>query len=236
VSTVLKSRRMLKRPGNSVHPFQRLLDYGHEYRQQIWLASVCSILNKVFDLAPPALIGIALDVVVKKQDSIIAQVGIKDTFGQFLILALLTAITWIFESVFQYFYSLLWRNLAQNIQHNLRLDAYSHLQELELAYFEERSTGGLMSILSDDVNQLERFLDVGANDIIQVLTTIVIISGAFFILAPSVAWLAILPMPFIVFGSVAFQKLLAPRYADVREKVGLLNGRLSNNISRHYYD
>jgi ATP-binding cassette subfamily B protein len=121
--------------------------------------------------------------------------------------------------------------LGQNIQHNLRLDAYKHLQGLELAYFEERSTGGLMSILSDDVNQLERFLDVGANDIIQVLTTIVIIGGAFFILAPSVAWMAILPMPFIVFGSVAFQKLLAPRYADVREKVGLLNGRLSNNIS-----
>lgn len=231
MSTVLKSRRMLTRDGNSVHPLQRLLDYGHEYRQQIWLASVCSILNKVFDLAPPALIGIALDVVVKKQDSIIAQVGIKDVFGQFLILALLTAVTWILESVFQYFYNLLWRKLAQNIQHNLRLDAYSHLQELELAFFEERSTGGLMSILSDDVNQLERFLDVGANDIIQVLTTIVVIGGAFFILAPSVAWMAILPMPFIVFGSVAFQKLLAPRYADVRQKVGLLNGRLSNNIS-----
>ena len=64
-----------------------------------------------------------------------------------------------------------WRNLAQNIQHNLRLDAYNHLQDLELAYFEERSTGGLMSILSDDINQLERFLDVGANDIIQVITT-----------------------------------------------------------------
>ncbi|MGI2905010.1 ABC transporter ATP-binding protein [Tolypothrix sp. VBCCA 56010] len=222
---------MLKRDGNSVHPLQRLLDYGHEYRQQIWLASVCSILNKVFDLAPPALIGIALDVVVKKQDSIIAQLGVKDTFGQFLILAFLTAVTWILESVFQYFYNLLWRNLAQSIQHNLRLDAYSHLQELELAFFEERSTGGLMSILSDDVNQLERFLDVGANDIIQVMTTIVVIGGAFFILAPSVAWMAILPMPFIVFGSVAFQKLLAPRYADVREKVGLLNGRLSNNIS-----
>jgi len=222
---------MLTRDGNSVHPLQRLLDYGHQYRQQIWLASVCSILNKVFDLAPPALIGIALDVVVKKQDSIIARMGIKDVFGQFLILSLLTAVTWILESVFQYFYNLLWRNLAQNIQHNLRLDAYSHLQELELAFFEERSTGGLMSILSDDVNQLERFLDVGANDIIQVVTTIVVIGGAFFILAPSVAWMAILPMPFIVFGSVAFQKLLTPRYADVRQKVGLLNGRLSNNIS-----
>jgi ATP-binding cassette subfamily B protein len=76
---------------------------------------------------------------------------------------------------FEYIYARLWRNLAQTIQHDLRLDAYGHLQELELAYFEERSTGGLMSILSDDINQLERFLDVGANDLIQVATTVVII-------------------------------------------------------------
>jgi ATP-binding cassette subfamily B protein len=208
-----------------------LLDYGHKYRKKIWLAAGSSILNKLFDLAPPALVGIAVDVVVKQQDSIIAQLGIKDIFGQFLILSLLTVITWILESIFEYRYKLIWRNLAQNIQHNLRLDAYNHLQELELAYFEERSTGGLMSILSDDVNQLERFLDVGANDIIQVVTTIVVVGGGFFILAPSIAWMAILPIPFILWGSVFFQKLLAPRYAEVREKVGLLNARLSNNLS-----
>ncbi|MEA5505386.1 ABC transporter ATP-binding protein [Halotia wernerae UHCC 0503] len=221
----------MKRRRHSVHPLQRLLDYGHQYRQQIWLATGCSILNKLFDLAPPALIGIAVDVVVKQQDSIIAQLGIKDVFGQFLILSFLTVIVWILESIFEYAYARLWRNLAQNVQHNLRLDAYKHLQELELAYFEERSTGGLMSILSDDINQLERFLDTGANDLIQVATTVVIIGGAFFVLAPSVAWMALLPMPFILWGSLAYQRLLAPRYADVREKVGFLNSRLANNIS-----
>ncbi|BAT54271.1 ABC transporter, transmembrane region [Nostoc sp. NIES-3756] len=225
------SQRVLKRRRHSVHPLQRLFDYGYQYRQQIWLATGCSILNKIFDLAPPALIGIAVDVVVKQQDSIIAQLGVKDILGQFLIVSLLTVITWILESFFEYRYKLFWRNLAQNIQHNLRLDAYKHLQELELAYFEERSTGGLMSILSDDVNQLERFLDVGASEVIQVVTTIVVVGGAFFVLAPGIAWMAILPMPFILWGSVAFQKSLAPRYAEVREKVGLLNGRLSNNLS-----
>ncbi len=103
-------------------------------------------------MAPPVLIGTAVDVVVKKQDSVIARLGITDIFGQFLILAFFTVIVWVLESVFKYGYKRLWRNLSQQIQHNLSLDAYNHLQELELAYFEERSTGGLMSILSDDVN------------------------------------------------------------------------------------
>lgn len=188
-------------------------------------------MNKIFDLAPPALIGFAVDVVVKQQDSLIAHWGVKNIYEQFLILSFLTIVVWILESVFEYAYARLWRNLAQTMQHDLRLDAYGHLQELELAYFEERSTGGLMSILSDDINQLERFLDVGANDLIQVSTTVVVIGGAFFILAPSVAWMAMLPMPFILWGSVAFQRLLAPRYADVREKVGFLNSRLANNLT-----
>ncbi|MBD1928116.1 ABC transporter ATP-binding protein [Trichocoleus sp. FACHB-90] len=213
------------------HPFKRLFEYGHNYRDAIRQATVCSILNKLFDLAPPALIGLAVDVVVQKDTSLIAKFGIKDVFGQLVVITFLSFIIWGLESIFEYAYALLWRNLAQNIQHDLRLDAYSHIQELELAYFEERSTGGLMSILSDDINQLERFLDAGANDLIQVATTVVIIGGAFFILAPSVAWMAMLPIPFILWGSIAFQHRLAPRYADVREKVSLLNSRLSNNLS-----
>ncbi|HEY9694105.1 MAG TPA: ABC transporter ATP-binding protein [Oculatellaceae cyanobacterium] len=225
--------RFSKKPQQheSVHPLQRLIDYGRGYRVQIYQAIACSTLNKIFDLAPPALIGAAVDVVVKKQDSLIAQLGVKDVFHQLVILSFLSLIIWGLESVFEYAYARLWRNLAQNIQHNLRLDAYSHLQELELAYFEERSTGGLMSILSDDINQLERFLDIGANEVIQVSTTVIVIGGAFFILAPGVAWWAMLPMPFILWGSIAFQKRLAPYYGEVREKVGLLNSRLNNNLS-----
>jgi ATP-binding cassette subfamily B protein len=213
------------------HPLRRLLKYSRKYRWLIWQASLSSILNKIFDLAPPFLIGMAVDVVVEKQNSVIAKLGITDLFGQLLVICLLSLIIWTLESVFEYAFDRLWRNLAQNMQNDLRLDAYAHLQELELAYFEERSTGELLSILNDDVNQLERFLDVGANEILQVSTTVIVVSGAFFVLTPNVAWMAMLPIPFILCWSIAFQNNLAPRYAAVREKVGLLSSRLSNNLN-----
>lgn len=221
------SKKYLKKK----HPFLHLLNYGNSYKTQIFQAFICSILNKILDLAPPALIGAAVDVVIKKEDSLIAKWGIEDTFGQLLALTFISLIVWGLESIFQYAYQRLWRNLAQNIQHDLRIKTYSHLQDLELAYFEERSTGSLMAILNDDINQLERFLDVGVNEIIQVTVTVIIIGAAFFVLAPSVAWWAVLPMPFIVWGSIWFKKFLAPRYAEVRETVSLLSGQLSNNLS-----
>jgi ATP-binding cassette subfamily B protein len=213
------------------HPLARLLRYGRKYRVAIWQASICSILNKIFDLAPPALIGAAVDVVVKQQDSALARWGITDIFSQLLVLSVLSAIIWGLESLFEYIYERLWRNLAQNIEHDLRLNAYNHVQHLELAYFEERSTGMLLSILNDDINQLERFLDIGANEILQVITTVIIIGGVFLVSIPNVAWMTLLPVPIIIWGSIAFQKKLAPRYSDVREKVSLLNSRLANNLS-----
>jgi ATP-binding cassette subfamily B protein len=214
-----------------VHPLQRLLKYGRGYHTQIRWAIACSILNKIFDLAPSFLIGTAVDVVVQQQDSLLARSGVTDPFVQLLVLSLLTFVIWALESLFQYAYDRLWRNLAQNIQHDLRLDAYTHLQALELAFFEERSTGALLAILNDDINQLERFLDGGANNLLQVSTTVLVISGVFLGLAPSVAWMAMLPMPLIIWGSIVFQHQLAPRYAEVREKVSLLNSRLANNLS-----
>ncbi len=212
------------------HPLRRLIGYASVHRGQMLLASACSVLNKVFDLGPPALIGAAVDVIVQRENSFLAAFGVSDVWDQLLLLSAITLAVWILESVFQYVYALLWRNLAQTVEHELRMDAYRHLQGLELAYYEERSTGGLMSVLSDDINQLERFLDIGANEILQVTTTVVVIGLAFILLAPSVAWMAILPMPVVIWGSIRFQHLLMPYYAAIREQVGALNARLANNL------
>jgi ATP-binding cassette subfamily B protein len=214
----------------SPHPLLRLLRYARGHRPDIAAATSFSVLNKVFDLAPPLLIGAAVDVVVRREQSLVADWGVTDPVHQLLVLAGLTLLIWGLESVFEYAYAVRWRNLAQSIQHELRCDAYDHLQHLDLAYFEDRSTGGLMAVLNDDVNQLERFLDGGANDLLQVATTVIVIGAIFFSLEPTVAAFSFLPMPFVLAGSFYYQKRLAPRYARVRERVGILSGLLANNL------
>ncbi len=216
---------------SATHPIKRLLRYGRAYRSWYWWAATCSVLNKIFDLAPPYLIGMAVDVVVQRERSLIARWGFPDVTTQLLILSGLTLLIWGLESLFEYAYERLWRELAQTVQHNLRVDAYSHLQELELGFFESRSTGQLLSVLNDDVNQLERFLDSGANELLQFATTVLFVGGTFIALAPAVSWLAMFPIPFILWGSIVFQRRLAPRYGEVRHRAGLVNARLANNLS-----
>jgi ATP-binding cassette subfamily B protein len=216
---------------HSAQPLLRLLRYGKPYRAQTWAAICCSVLNTIFDLAPPYLIGIAIDVVVSKEDSLIARFSVTSLNGQLAILCLLTLLIWGLESLTEYAYSRLWRNLAQTLQHELRVDAYSHLQALELSYFEERSTGVLLSVLNDDINQLERFLNFGAHNLLRFFTTVLFVGSTFIVLAPRVSWWAMAPIPFVLWGSVLFQARLEPRYADVREKSGLISSRLTNNLS-----
>ena len=217
--------------GDVSHPLMRLLTHLREFRGRVWLASFCSVMNKFWDLAPPILIGMAIDVVAYQEDSMLASFGYPDPHEQFLILVALTVVIWVLESVFEYWYGVLWRNLAQSAQHELRMDAYSHIQNLEMQWFSEQSTGGLMAIMNDDVNQLERFLDQGANDLLQVATTVIVVGAVMFLLAPEVAILAMLPIPVIVAGSFMFQRRIGVRYAKVRKEVGDLNALLNNNLS-----
>ncbi|MDP6639912.1 MAG: ABC transporter transmembrane domain-containing protein, partial [Candidatus Poseidoniaceae archaeon] len=137
-------------------PLSRLISHTQNHRSTIWLASICSVVNKIFDLAPPILIGAAVDTVVEKDSSILAQLGIVDVHLQLWALVIASAIVWSLESLFQYFHGVLWRNLAQSIQHDLRIDTYSHMQSLEMAWFDEQRKGNLMAIMNDDINQLER--------------------------------------------------------------------------------
>ncbi|MFT5223381.1 MAG: ATP-binding cassette subfamily B protein, partial [Glaciecola sp.] len=149
-------------PAEDAHPLRALWNHAAGHRGAVIVASIYSFLNKLFDLAPDFLIGMAVDIVVRGEGSLIGTwFGITSLRSQLGVLAVITAVIWIGESVFQYLYQVAWRNLAQTLQHELRLDAYAHVQTLEQAYFEDRSTGGLLSILNDDVNQLERFLDNG---------------------------------------------------------------------------
>ncbi len=212
-------------------PFRRLLTYMRPHRGTVRLASFCSVVNKIWDLAPPLLIGLAVDVVVLKEESTLAGLGLVDPWHQLVALSVLTFAIWGFESLFEYFYGVLWRNLAQTVQHELRLDTFDHVQQQGMAWFDDRQKGDILAILNDDINQLERFLDKGANDLLQVSTTVLVVGAVFLAISWQVALFAVLPIPIIVWGSFRYQRSLEPRYAKVRTAAGQMNALLENDLS-----
>jgi len=215
---------------SSFKSFKRFLIYAKPWKWQIIKSSIYSIINKLFDIAPEILLGAAVDLVVRKENSFIANLGFNSIESQITILGIITFIIWAFESIFQYLYSISWRNLAQAVEHNIRIDAYNHVQKLDLSWFENKKVGDITAKLNDDVNQLERFLDNGFNSIIQLIVSTIAIGAWFFYISPLVASITILPVPIILLIAFFFQRNLSPRYLAVRNSAGLLNNTIFNNL------
>tara|TARA_A100001015_G_scaffold55927_1_gene61498 strand:+ start:22 stop:1782 length:1761 start_codon:yes stop_codon:yes gene_type:complete len=210
---------------------KHLFVYSQQQKTKAKRGIVYSILNKLFDLAPPVLIGVAIDIVVEGNESFLASLGIPDRRRQLIILAILTFIIWGLESLFDYLSAVTWRGISQDIEHSLRTETFENVLSLDMKYFENKSSGRLMAILNDDVNQLERFLDTGANKLLQTATTVIVIGGTFLYISPLIATFAFIPIPIIIFGSFKFTSTIASRYERIRESIETLNSNLSNSIS-----
>ena len=215
---------------SSYYILNRLLKYLKPWRFKMLLASIFSILNKVFDLAPEILIGIAVDLVVTKEASFVASLGFKTATAQMIFLGIATFLIWAFESLFQYLYMVTWKNLSQNVEHDIRMDGYRHVQRLDINWYEKQHMGNITAILNDDVNQLERFLDSGLNEIIQITVSTIIVGAIFFYISPLIACFSIFPIPIILLIAFIFQKNLSPRYSAVREAAGFISSILFNNL------
>ncbi len=227
----VRSRATGAFPLSRTPPLRDLWRHASRQRPKVVFATVMSVVNKVFDVLPELLIGVAVDVVVNEGDSLLNQItGVEDRFTQLLILAAVTVVVWLAESGSDYVAHITWRNLAQSVEHDTRMEVYRHVQSLEMAYFEDATSGGMMTILNDDVNQLERFLDTGADDIIQSIANVVLVGLVFAVISPQLTVVAFLPIPVIVVGSLLYQRRLQPRYDAVRASASEIGDTLSNSL------
>lgn len=211
---------------------QRLFEYLRSYRLSLWQSVSWSIIHKLFDLMPPFLTAWMIDTVAGSTPGWINTITpFSDPWTIIIFLTILTVIIFGFESFTEWLYKRGFMRLAQKVQHDLRVESYEKLQRRELAYFEEQRTGNLMAMLNDDINQLERFLNNSFNEIVQMITLVIFAGWSLIHVSWELGLIGMAPIPFIIWGSIYYQRKIAPYYKDVREGVGALSNQLENNIS-----
>ncbi len=213
-------------------PMRRLFRYLDRYKGKLWSSISYSVINKFFDLMPPFLTAWMIDSVSGNIPIWISKwTGLTEVWPIILFLTALTVFIFGMESFFEWLFKRGFMELAQEVQHDLRMDAYTQLQSREIAYFEEQRTGNLMSMLNNDINQLERFLNDSFNEMVQMTTLVIFAGWSLCTVSFSLGLIGMLPLPFIVLGSFYYQRKISPHYREVRETVGALSSRLENNIS-----
>ncbi len=202
------------------------------YRRAFWFGIIASISNKVLDLMPPLLVAWVIDTVEgSTPDWITAILPNNSAWTVAIFLSLLGVLIFFFESVTQWVYQRQFQTTAQHVQHDIRCHAYQHLQQHDMAFFENQRLGQLIAIVNDDVNQMERFLNTVFNECIQ----LVVLCAFTLIVMGTTCWqlalFSIIPLPIVIIGSLIYQRYISPYYQTIRYTVGELVARLENNLS-----
>lgn len=191
------------------------------YRKSLAAGLSLNVLARACDLLPLALAGRIIDAAA-------AGVAAPKTYGLFA-LAVLGA--FVFLALFQSGSDYVLAAMAQKARHDIRLALYGHLQTLDPAFFEDRQTGDIMSVVVGDVDTLETFLTDASTSIIRVAVTFLGIYGYLFFLEWRLALVLFAPLPLAVFAVRRFVTRVQPRYRAARKAVGAIAGLLENNIA-----
>ena len=218
------------------NPMRRLVgDYGRPYWSAVALGIAASLGARLLDLLPTVLLGIAIDSLFQETAPFslplvpAAWLPTAEVRQFGLVIALITG-SFVVGAGFHWLRNWGFNSFAQDIQHDVRTDSYDTMQRLNMSFFADKQTGELMSILSNDVNQLERFLNDGLNSSFRLVVMVVAIAGYLIYLNPQLALVALSPVPLIAVFTYIFIKTIQPKYAAVRSSVGTVNSRLENNL------
>lgn len=222
----------LYEPASTKDTIQLLYPFIQEQKGLFLWSCANSLVNKIFDMAPPIVVGWAVDTISGTPPKFISDMtGEKDFSGTALILALLVVIIHVLESVCEYFAEIGFLTLAQNIQHRLRVRVYAHIQSLELEFFETHRLGDTLSRLNNDINEIETFCSSGFNELLQLFILVVFSLFLLYSMDVKLAAIATLPIPLVIMASIFYHRVVEPRYKSVRKLLGALNSRLENAIS-----
>jgi len=210
---------------------KRLLSYLNYYKGRFYLATAASITNKVLDLMPPLLVGWLVDIVSGHSPSWLRPYTNNDAWSGAIFIAVAIVVIFALESLTEWIFQKGFLNIAQDMQHRIRLDTYKMLQIKPISFFENNRTGNLLSILNDDINRMERFLSDVYSELLQIAVLLIFSTIAFFAVSWKLAFIGLIPIPFIIAGSIYYQKWIGPFYKRIREEAGALNSRLENNLA-----
>jgi ATP-binding cassette subfamily B protein/subfamily B ATP-binding cassette protein MsbA len=198
----------------------RVLSYLKPYQKGVATTLFLAIVTTLMDLVPPWLIKLVVDSLVESKESLWIYSPIVGLAGIYLA-----------RNYTNHQRIMINNRVEQNVVFDLRSDVYRALQNLSLNYFENRSTGELMSRANDDVNYVERIFIDGVEQVVTATLTLAGISIILFYMHWKLAVVALLPIPFLIYGAWVYTSKAHDQYHVVRKRAAKMNAKLQDSIS-----
>jgi ABC-type multidrug transport system fused ATPase/permease subunit len=203
-----------------VKPLLRILHYIRPYRHLALVTLACAGFTTALELVPPWLTKVVIDDVIQARrpallpwiiGGLIVTYGLRNVFGSLRIR---------FNNT-----------LEQKVVYDLRDQVFSALQRLSISYYENRSTGEIMSRVNNDTEHVERIFIDGLESMLTASLTLIGIMGMLFWLNWKLALLSLIPIPLLILSATTFTKRMHGYYHDIRRSAADLNAYLQDAIS-----
>jgi ATP-binding cassette subfamily B protein len=209
--------------------------YGRERLPTFVGGAAAAVVQMLMALVPSFVLAIAIDSLFFDTRAfslpLVPAAWIPETQGaQFLLAGGLVGASYALSSIFSWVNNYLWNSFSQHFQHSVRVDTYDALQRQGVEFFDNRQTGEVMSILNNDVNQLEGFLTNNLKSLITIVVRVGGMGAVMLLINWRLALIPVAAIPALGYLSYWFVETIHPKYQEVRSAVGKLNSRLENNI------
>ncbi|HEY0317186.1 MAG TPA: ABC transporter ATP-binding protein [Solirubrobacterales bacterium] len=189
------------------------------YRAQLWGSLVFAWAAMGMTVLIPWLIGRAVNTIQAHEKADLLPLALA-IFGAAILRLGLTVVR-----------RLVAGKVSLAVEFDLRQLFYSHLQRLELGFFDSQQTGQLMSRATVDLQAIRFFLGYGLIFITQNLLTIVLASAVMFAIDPVLALIALAPAPLIVFTASRYNRISRPALQEVQQRIAELTAEAEENVS-----
>jgi ATP-binding cassette subfamily B protein len=210
--------------------------YGRPHLPLFVLGLLASLVGRTVGLVPPLVLGVTIDALLTgsapyRLPLVPAGWLPTDPTGQFRLSAGLILASFVLAVAFTWTQTVSMALFSNRVQHAVRVETYRAMQRLDMAFFDDKQTGQVMSILNNDVRNLRSFLDSTVGGAIQLVVTVLGIAGVLFWLNAGLAAVTLVAVPLLAAFTLWFSRAIRVRYRALREAVGALNTRLENSLS-----
>ncbi len=198
---------------------RRVAVYLRPYKWMALGTIACALLSMVFSLAYPKLTQFVIDEVIGKRRMDLLTPVMLVVLGAFVL-----------RDVFNTLRILINNTFEQNVIYDMRREVYAKLQRLPVNYFDQRASGDLMTRVIEDVNSVERVLIDGTEQGSVAVLSIVGVIVIMFMTNPTLAWVALAPLPILAIGAIWYTTTAHRRYRAQREASSAMNALLMDNL------
>ena len=199
---------------------RRLVGYLWPYRAQVALAVTAIVGHSVLQLAPPYLTKVVID----------RYIPARDLSGLTLIAAFYL-LTLLGSFIFEYIQTVTMQTTGQRIMFDLRMEVFTHLQRIDVRFYDRNPVGRLMTRVTTDVDVLNELFTSGVVSVFGDLFTLVGIMAVLVWMDWRLALVAFSVLPLIAIITQWFRVNVRESYRTVRTWIARINAYLQERIT-----